>query len=984
MLPLPPIPASMPESFQPNPLLRPEPILPPAPEQGETAASPDPSLAWELWVSIPSEETVGGFMDMVPDRQGQPRRRLNEAGRKFAQDLLQQLAEEAGPDSLLLDLDLSQRLEALRGREAWTERQANFLSLLRSSLERRLQAMEQEKIRQHWEATDSVTADFLQAIGRLYPNQRPGTLEQMALPFYASLRRHISAGLGQDSSLPHDEQTALGLERHLLNRLAKGIAAQEETVTGKGALQTVSRQILTEMGYPGESLGEAVAAYAQKEAPSVSRSLEMGRQNLTSEDVPAYEPPALAQTLLEELPEPAPGPEPASPQPSRWRPRLLAKRIGAAVGAVSVFFSSLGATASKEPPAPSTRYFQSAQIEHRPPALELVRDRAVNQALQPVAGLESLPRAEIIEDQTFLYPGSILSDADLLSLLTKLGEELELPATLSAERLHRLENTVRLLASTLATHPQTLFFRVEAQAGNLGLVPRTELAAEAKTSSHTGLLVCDAQIESLVFAIQAAKDGRQVTLLYPKGGLGGIANSRTGAGLRYLDVSLGSAHPAAEQELLQALGSSVENPALPLDLEERILEFLHLRYPQIRLLETENLEASRVELAPDGSVLSIITPEGERLFAKQFLDSSPEAVIARKFLPRTPDHADLSYGLVTEVAGLSQETLRKIERISQSPDQILAAFDLSREQAERIPEVRAALERIEEAGRDDTHAVSPEISYGYAHVIPAYSLYMALIAETSPAESQGELRQLNRLRDNRERINLAVRNDSGNLNGLGYRLEGKAILQGGHSLQEARFANLRELEAPHFEAFLRWLSGNQQLEVNLPQELYVRSAAVAVETLNPVLPEQIIPADRSPSLPDQVDYPDDLRGLSPSNPLSAHLQEGLRTGQVLRRQANGQQAYTQASNFFAVSKSASLPSTIGTGRIYATLRSIGTDLVEQLSAGSFPELYVESRQRHSLPEPQAPNWNGRTEAYRDRPRLTLEQGRLRYRIAGSA
>lgn len=629
-------------------------------------------------------------------------------------------------------------------------------------------------------------------------------------------------------------------------------------------------------------------------------------------------------------------------QERRLRPRArrarqsINRRLGASAKQVALA-TLLGGTL-----VAGVNWYREQQAERTPYKIK------VDASLRPFQeAYETVPaepihfeRKQIVEDQDFIYPGSILYTADILQRASQLQRELAAGRYQSAKEKERVQHTLQLLASAKKQEPQAVVFRVVEQDGILHIKPLLETRnVEIKKKVQTELLIVGGELEAIVTAMRAAKLGESVTLLYEEGQLANL-NSDKGANLAYFDgVRNKNVEPPAELlELFQeALGMEPDNIiSIPnANLHQKLLIYLKQKYPQIRLIPIDDLNALRVT-DPFANQKEVITAGGLAITAQRVIDMDPEAILTEKcigerFITEIDyETANLSYGLVFDLERLNKETLRQLEQIH--PDEIVKSFGLTSDRITAWPEVHAAYVRCLQAYREKTHRFK-RFHWGYDNMAAAYILYARILARTAPDHIKPVLNQLNRIRSV-DHFNVALHDNRATFNSLSYHLP-KRLHQGDHLLGSNRYLKMiKEYEGRILKHFIKIFS-SETVQVHLPQELYVRQQTSWMPTRHPRLFKtlQCDPPNRPPTETFKYEY--DTRLVEPRDKHDEAYRlikqrEGVCDKRAVFITTDPRRTATNYPNFYAINKNSQSKETHPTARIQQFMAMEGVQLVEWL------------------------------------------------------
>jgi len=472
-------------------------------------------------------------------------------------------------------------------------------------------------------------------------------------------------------------------------------------------------------------------------------------------------------------------------------------------------------------------------------------------------------------------------------------------------------------------------------------------------SRPTDILIIGAEIESLTTAMHAATAGHQVTLLY-SGPLGGIASDK-GANMRYFD-HMSEAVTFKQKELFQKVfRMEAKNAwAIPKGIDVRIERYFFRHYPSIRLIKTDSYRTIEVGMQ-EGKIAFVRTAEGQEIAPRSVIDTSPSGSVASQTsIPRTLDTPHLGYGLVFDITGIAQKDFTHLYVDAKPLDleAIMMFAGVTSDMVKGAGHLAAKIQRYQQLSnsRDIAHA-GPYVSFGFKRIGYAYDLYMHFLALH---DGDHQLHQLNqdRIPDG---LNIAFRGQTATCNSLSYRtFQGsmRPQFQNEHNLHtDEQFTSLRDREIPALEEFLQKLFSNPSIEVHLPEQLYVRKAHVAYQTLH------------KPELTDfQYDgaglaakYPNDVRSMTPryqGDTLQHSIAEIQAKVRELRWKIDPRSAMTEVPNLYLLSKSAFPPLYSGAMRIQQNLIGLGYMTVEHITNPTVPVPPQGKQEGYKRPGPE--------------------------------
>jgi len=528
----------------------------------------------------------------------------------------------------------------------------------------------------------------------------------------------------------------------------------------------------------------------------------------------------------------------------------------------------------------------------------------------------------IVTDPDFLYPGSIVNSRDLAYLKQEYSLKLagKHPANESA-----LRSTIDLIDKTHSGFPQVILFRCSGSENQFFLTPVSWSEKVKETGSVSGeIVIVGGELSSICTAVAAADAGFSVVLVYA-GPLGGLS-SDTGANLRFFDIMPHTSHPDCQHKVFfEGLGVHTY-PSIPSGTDMRLKAYLHRCYANtITLVHTGSYDSTHVAVVGN-SVDSILTDEGVRVKGQYYLDMEPESRLAEKAgIPMDVNTQHLSCGMVFDVNGLRKSDIPFLKGHSRiQPEAIMRLTGVRADQVSVSPDATRSLSSLQRKLARDFFRDGLEYTYGYRGLAQGFDFYMRCIGIVRPGKSIKWLNSCRKVSG----FNIAIHPDSGTFNSVSYTFK-KNILQHSHSLLDAEYAPIRNVEIPMLERYLRYVTGNTLLTVRMPGQFYVRKATAFFKTSAPYTKDEF---NHDPTTPFYTCYPMDLRDLQPRDPYGWHIVEHYvaQARGKNRWDCRPQSTSTSIINLYLLNKCSVTPAYFGGQRIEGNQINMGAALVQML------------------------------------------------------
>jgi len=504
--------------------------------------------------------------------------------------------------------------------------------------------------------------------------------------------------------------------------------------------------------------------------------------------------------------------------------------------------------------------------------LAVVSVAMVSSPIKTRQPIKTLPKIEIVSDRDVVSKTFKPEDYDIETLLRSIKEpiteKIEIPKELllrhSKERFLRLEpgetfyiedlyryiqiltkevfekkpdinelkkfvTTVRFLLSAKALNPQAIKFKLVENNGYLSLEAVDYLEnIEVKETIKGDVVIIGNELESIVGAISAAKQGKVVILVYD-GPLGGLSSDK-GGNMRYFDFVSSAPITPEMRELFEALEMTQpgKQNVIPNGVEEKLLTLLQ-KYPNIKLIKTRTFNSILVRVE-NNKILSIKTEEGREIEAENYIDSTPDGVLAIKAgVPFTIETLNLAYGAVFDLKYLTKADLEKLENID--IDEVLKISGVTLEEVMAHKELKTLYEELKNTPQG-ANVYEFYTRWGYQFLAKAFKFYLKAKALKNPSDLLLQKTAEETMVDG---FNVAVRDSEigyeATFNSLSFNSD-KSYHQGDHNVltdNDLLFQIIRR-SLLEFEEFTKKLIGNH-IEIRIPEELYVRGQTIAFNNL---------------------------------------------------------------------------------------------------------------------------------------------------------
>ena len=533
-----------------------------------------------------------------------------------------------------------------------------------------------------------------------------------------------------------------------------------------------------------------------------------------------------------------------------------------------------------------------------------------------------------------LEPGETFYIEDLYRYIQTLTKEVFSRKT-NKDSIEKFVTTVRFLLSVRILYPQAIKFKLVENNGYLSLEPVDYLEnIEVKETIKGDVVIIGNELESVVGAMAAARNGKKVILVY-SGPLGGLSSDK-GGNMRYFDFVLVEASVTPEmREVFEALEMNQPGKqwVIPNGVEEKLLTLIREKYPNIQLLNTRTFNSILVN-KNNGKIESILTEEGQEIKGVYYLDTTPDGILAIKAgIPFTVETLNLAYGVVFDLKYLTENDLRRLENIKIY--RILEISNLTLDEVTTNEELKTLYKELIDAPKGANN-YEFYTRWGYQFLAKAFKFYLKAKALKNPEDVILQKTAEEVIVDG---FNVAIR-DSENgyeatFNSLSFNSD-KSYHQGDHNILKENdiLLQMARRAVEEFGEFIKEFTGNKYVKAIIPEELYVRQQTVAFKNFS--LEEFLSSKGKG----GKFRYGWDTRGIGKRNEgddtIKIYnenlklLREMFPSGH-LRLEWNVSSSHTQLlENLFGVGKNFCDPEVAPTYRIIHNLMLVIVDLVNNL------------------------------------------------------
>jgi hypothetical protein len=493
-----------------------------------------------------------------------------------------------------------------------------------------------------------------------------------------------------------------------------------------------------------------------------------------------------------------------------------------------------------------------------------------------------------------------------------------------------LTNLKKLADEARSRFPQVIWYQVEREGDRIKLIPQDwNPSPHITRRTHADIVIVGGELSSLCTAVEAAENGLSVAVVYA-GPLGGLSSDE-GGNLRFFDVMKSTSHPIGQKKIWRAL-KVIGYCAIPTGINEKLRQFVTDEYEgKIELIQTESYD-SLVADFDSREVDALITTEGVEITGSRYIDMDPESRFAEKCaIPMNTDTQHLSYGLVFTIDGIQERDWLRLDNAAfVTPEKIAAFAGVSLQVAIDDPQVRHSYERLKKFVANNRLIHGKQYSFGYPALAQGFDFYMQ--CRGIVRSDDRALQWVNKHRS-ASGFNIAMFPDQTVFNSISYKLE-PSILQHSHSLKkDGEFQPIRKYDVPSLERYFKWVSGNPNLTIHMPDQFYVRSASAFFETLHPYEKSEFNQPARTAF---HTYYPMDLRDLSQRDPYSWPIVMSYVKKAKYSHfwDARPSATYTRLENLFLVNKSAVTPVFFGGQRIEGSQINMGAALIHSFKKSS--------------------------------------------------
>lgn len=502
------------------------------------------------------------------------------------------------------------------------------------------------------------------------------------------------------------------------------------------------------------------------------------------------------------------------------------------------------------------------------------------------------------------------------------------------DSIEKFVTTVRFLLSVRVLYPQAIKFKLVENNGYLSLEPVDYLEnIEVKETIKGDVVIIGNELESIVGAMAAARNGKKVILVY-SGPLGGLSSDK-GGNMRYFDFVIEASVTPEMREVFEALEMNQPGKqwVIPNGVEEKLLTLIREKYPNIQLLNTRTFNSILVN-KNNGKIESILTEEGQEIKGVYYLDTTPDGILAVKAgIPFTVETLNLAYGVVFDLKYLTENDLRRLENIK--IDRVLEISNLTLDEVTTNEELKTLYEELRKTPKG-ANKYEFYTRWGYQFLAKAFKFYLKAKALKNPQDILLQKTAEEAIVDG---FNVAIR-DSENgyeatFNSLSFNSD-KSYHQGDHNVLKENdlLFQIARRAVEEFGEFIKELTGNKYVKPIIPEELYVRQQTVAFKNL-PL--EEFL---SSKGKGGKFSYGWDTRGIRERNPGDDTIKIYNKTLKLLRKMSpsgslklkwNVAPFHTQLlENLFGVGKNFCNPEVAPTYRIIHNLMLVMVDLVNNL------------------------------------------------------
>jgi curved DNA-binding protein CbpA/translation elongation factor P/translation initiation factor 5A len=532
-----------------------------------------------------------------------------------------------------------------------------------------------------------------------------------------------------------------------------------------------------------------------------------------------------------------------------------------------------------------------------------------------------------------LEPGETFYIEDLYRYIQTLTKEV-FSGKPNKDSIEQFVTTVRFLLSIRVLYPQATKFKLVESGGYLKLDPVDyQEKIEVKEIAEGDVIIVGNELESVVGAIAAAKNGKKVIFVY-SGPLGGLSSDK-GGNMRYFDFVPEASVTPEIREVLKVLEMNQPGKqwVIPNGVEEKLLTLIQEKYPNIQLLNTRTFNSILVN-KKNRKIESILTEEGQEIKGAYYLDTTPDGILAIKAgIPFTVETLNLAYGVVFDLKYLTENDLRRLENIK--IDRVLEISNLTLDEVTRNEELKTLYEELRKTPKG-ANKYEFYTRWGYQFLAKAFKFYLKAKALKNPQDVLLQKTAEEMIVDG---FNVAIR-DSENgyeatFNSLSFNSD-KSYHQGDHNILKENdlLFQMARRAVEEFGEFIKELTGNQYVKPIIPEELYVRQQTVAFKNL-PL--EEFLSSKGEGG---KFSYGWDTRGIRERNPGDDTSKIYNTTLKLLRKMSpsgslklkwNVASSHTQLlENLFGVGKNFCDPEVAPTYRIIHNLMLVMVDLVNNL------------------------------------------------------
>jgi hypothetical protein len=761
-------------------------------------------------IAVPVPESLELF---VKDKK------LTEKGRWWTKYFYEEVLKTVPEDSNLehIESNLKSALSALK-----ESCPSQLYDLLNKSIRLRIERLKSIKYYEEIKASNSPFLELIDFLKSYYQKLDPFFVENFSLPVILKVKKEIykiaESIKASYKDIIDDEQKFNLLISFIEKKFVETSKSLfVEKTEGEVKLKDVAETVMKELRNKEKELIWEFRGYLQKIPQLTTENITEISSSTVTPDSTTKRKGVLFRKIRDRL-----------------RKILGTLGLAAIISISSIFSSPIGTR-----PQP---------IETLPPKIKIVSDREIvdktfepenydvetllRSIKEPITEKIEIPKELLLrhskERFLRLEPGETFYIEDLYRYIQILTKEV-FEKKPDINELKKFVTTVRFLLSAKALNPQAIKFKLVENNGYLSLEAVDYLKnIEVKETIKGDVVIIGNELESIVGAISAAKQGKVVILVYD-GPLGGLSSDK-GGNMRYFDFVSSATITPEMRELFEALEMTKpgKQNVIPNGVEEKLLTLLQ-KYPNIKLIKTRTFNSILVRVE-NNKILSIKTEEGREIEAEKYIDSTPDGVLAIKAgVPFTIETLNLAYGAVFDLKHLTKTDLEKLGNID--IDEVLQISGVTLEEVIAHKELKTFYEELKNTPRG-ANVYKFYTRWGYQFLAKAFKFYLKAKALKNPSDLLLQKTAEETIVDG---FNVAIRDSEigyeATFNSLSFNSD-KSYHQGDHNVltdNDFLFQIVRR-SLLEFEEFIKKLIGNH-IEIRIPEELYVRGQTIAFNNL---------------------------------------------------------------------------------------------------------------------------------------------------------